>query len=229
MKKRTVNSFCIMVLIVTMLAMSLAGCRGSNTEQSAAVEAAEGVLAALQEGDMDAITEYASEDILMNGDLSGLRGMTEFTADMLGSLGVERETISDEAVSSIDKLGEALMSGFVKSYTIDEAKENDGVWEIPCTVTFGYDVDSLDESEMSTKVSELVQKYSEENIDELVKVLQDEGEDALLQKIVSACMPSICQMISEFVAASGEKTASFIMKVENLDGKWMVTEAKAAE
>ena len=82
-----------MVLIVAMLAMSLAGCGGSNTEQSAAVEAAEGVLAALQEGDMDAITEYASEDILMNGDLSGLRGMSEFTADMLGSLGAHNSFI----------------------------------------------------------------------------------------------------------------------------------------
>ncbi len=215
-------------MIVSMMAVCLAGCGGSSNG-SAIQETAEGVLNALQEGNIDGITEYASEDILMNGDLSQFRSMTEFTADMLGALGVDRENISEEAIASIDKLGESLLTGFVESYTVDEVKEEEGTGLVTCTVNFGYNADSINESEMSVEVSDLVQKYAEENIDELTKVLEDDGEEGLTNKLVSACMPMICDKISEYLAASEGYSSKIVMKVENLDGKWMVTEAKTAE
>lgn len=228
MKRNYTGRLFVMALIVVMMTLCLAGCGGSSNE-SAIQEAAEGVLTALQEGNIDGVSEFASEDILMNGDLAGFRGMTEFTADMLGSLGVNREDISDEAVASIDKLGESLLADFIESYTIDEVKEEDGTGLVNCTVNFGYDANDLDESEMSVEVSELVQKYAEENIDELTKVLEDEGEEGLTNKLVSACMPMICDKISEYLAASEGYSSKIVMKVEKVDEKWTVTEAKVAE
>ena len=228
MKSNIIGRLFVVSLIVVMMALCLTGCGGSSND-SAIQEAAEGVLKALQAGDIDAVTEYASEDILMNGDLAEFRSMSEFTADMLASLGVDKENISEEAVASIDKLGESLLTGFVESYTIDEVKEEDGAGLVTCTVNFGYNADNLDETEMSVEVSDLVQKYAEENIDELTKVLQDEGEEGLTNKLVSACMPMICDKISEYIAEAEGYTSTIVMKVENADDKWIVTEAKAVE
>ena len=225
MKRNITRRLLVLIMIVSMMALCLAGCGGSSNE-SAVQKTVEGVLNALQAGDIDGITEYATEDILMNGDLAEFRDMTEFTEDMLASLGVDRENISDEAIASIDKLGETLLTGFVESYTIDEVTEEENAGNVTCTINFGYDADALDENQMSTEVTELVQKYAEENMDELVKVYQDEGEDALTNKLVSACMPMICDKMSEFLAESEGYSGTFEFKVENQDGKWVVTEAK---
>ena len=227
MKSKTTLRTIAVVMIMTLMTLCLTGCGGSSSA-SPAQEAADGVLSALQAGDIDKVTEYASEDILMNGDLAGFRGMAEFTADMLDSLGVHREDVSDEAIASLDKLGETLKTEFIESYTIDEVKEEGDTADVTCTVTFGYDADSIDESAMAGEVSELVQEYAEENQDELTKVLQDEGQDAFIKKLISACMPAICDKISEHIAESEGKTATFVMKVEDQDGKWKVTDAKAA-
>ena len=228
MKKKTIRSLVIVLIIVSMLALCLTGCGGADST-NAVKKAAEGFLSAFEAGDIDKISEYASEDMFEEGgdlsDINAVIDFTETTLTMLSELDIEREDISDEAFDAIESFKNTLLSEFVKSYEIQEVKEENGAGIVNCEITFGYDLDSVSSSDFGVDISGFTEQYATEHLDELIEIYNDQGEDGIIKYTINGILPDLTQMMQDHVISSEGKTAVCSLKVENIDGKWLVTEA----
>ena len=66
-------------------------------------------------------------------------------------------------------------------------------------------------------------------MEELVEYYNANGQEALSKKIINAILPDICDIILKYVTETEGETINGILKVENIDNTWLVTEAKVAE
>ena len=229
MKKNMIRRLGVVLVIVAILAMCLTGCGGSG-QKGAIKDAAEGLMSALQAGDLDKITEFASEDIVKeDGDLSFVESIQGFTEEMLKSLGVEEENTSEEAMAAIEDFRDTMLGELVKSYEIGEIQIEDGIGYVSCDFTYGYDPDSLNESDLSASVQDIATSYTQENLDKLIEIYNTQGQDALTQAIVNGILPDLLGGMKEYIMSSGEKDVTCILKIENIEDKWLVTEAKLTE
>ena len=225
MKGKTVLRYTALIIMVAMIALCFAGC-GSNVK--AITAAADGMLSAIQSGDLEKVAEYASGEIISEGDLAMMDAMKTFSEDMIRELGASDETVSDEARKAIDDLGTTILTAYVKSYEIGEVQEEEDAGYVACNIVYGYDPEALENIDYTQEVTSMVQNYTNEHLSELVQILNEQGQEALAQKIINDIMPDLCDLISGLILSTGEKTEKAILKVENIDGKWLVTEAKLA-
>lgn len=228
MRRESIMRLSAVLVIITLLAMCISGCGGaSGTDKIRA--AADGLMTAIQSNDFEKIAEYSTEDMLNDGDLSDLKQMKDLADDLLPSLGVSKENLSEDAVMAIEDLSDSMIRGLIKSYEITDVQKDDEAGYVSLNVSYGFDVSAFEEESYDQELSGLVEKYTTENLEELVKVLNEEGEEALMLRIVNGVLPDICAKIKEKVLGTGERTETVIMKVENIEGSWKVTEAKISE
>ena len=216
----------VVLIIVFAISMTLTGC-GGNTK--AISSAAEGLLKALQDGDIAKVAELTSEEALSDGDFSFVDQMDNLSEYFLKSMNATPDELTEESMAAIDNLADTLLNSFVTSYEIGEVTEEDGVGYVSCTITYGYNPDSLDDDGYADEVNSIVQKYTQENMDELISYYNDNGQEALSKKIVNDVLPDVCDVILKHITESGEKTENAIIKVEKPDDRWIVTEAKIVE
>ena len=216
----------VVLIIVFAMSMTLTGC-GGNTK--AISSAAEGLLKALQDGDVAKVAELASEEALTDGDFAFVDQMGNLSEYFLQSMNATEDELTEESKTAIDNLADTLVNDFVSSYKIGEVTEEEGIGYVSCTITYGYNPDSLDDSGYEDEVTSIVQKYTQDNMDELITYYNDNGQDALSKKIVNDVLPDVCDVILKHITESGEKTEKAILKVEKSDDRWIVTEAKLVE
>lgn len=229
MKKNIMNRLGVVLVIIAMLALSLAGCGGSDVT-GAIRDTAEGFMSAMEAGDIDKISEYSSEEMFEeDGDLSELESIINFRELMLSELGVEESDVSQEALDSIDSLKDTLLSEFIKSYEIKEVAEEDGVGNVTCDITYGYNVDSVDDADLGTEASLLSENYTSEHLEELVAIYNEQGEEALTKAIINGVLPEVMTILKDRILSSEGESNTCVLKIENIDGKWLVTEAKLTD
>lgn len=213
------------LVIISVMALSLAGCGGTQDTASEILATAENMMSALQDGDFDKFEGYVTEEVLVSDDMSVIGALKTFRNDMLTSLGVTEKDMTDETLTAIDKVSDAIRTEFVKSYELGEVEEKDGAGYVPCTITFGFDPEKLDSDDYSKELESLVVDYTSQNIDELAKIYNEKGQDELSKAIIDGVLPAICDKVIEIINNSEESTKSVTLTVENRDGKWMVTDA----
>ena len=216
----------ILIIITAMIFLCFTACGDSSSSVKAA---AEGLLGAIQKGDLIKAADLTTEEAATEGDLSFIGDMRDLTANILSALGLSEEDLSGEAKGALDDFREKLVTGFIKSYKVTEVEEEENTGYAACTITYGYDPDSLETSDFAGIMSEYIQKYTEENKEELQKIMQEEGQDALIIEIANHVIPDTLNEVAENILSTGEKSVKAILKVENTDGIWLVTEAKISE
>ena len=230
MKKNMLSRIGAVLIIVAMLAMSLTGCGSASTEDQIRATA-EGLLKALQAGEFDKLSDYATEEVMSDeGGLAGFEDISDLPGYFIEQLGVDESILSDDAKAAIEDFTNAVLDGYIESYEIGEITvDEDEVGTVPCSITYGFSSDVFSDSGISDKVNDITDAYAQDNYDELMTIYQEEGEDALLSTFYNAVMPEIMSVMKDALAASTGETEDWVMTIENIDGSWKVTALEAAE
>lgn len=229
MRKIIMSHICIALIIVSMMALCLTGCGGSG-ETDQIRNTADGLMSALQSWDVDRVSDYVTEDMLgTDGDLEFVEVIDGLSGDLIDSLGVEEEDLSEETLAAINDFRDTLSAQLIESYDLGEITIEDGKGIAECSITFGYDRDSLFDVGESVDVQTLTTDYAQEHIAELTDIYNSQGEEALKKELLNGVVPVILTSMKDFILSSGESCEVFHLVAENFDGKWMITALETDE
>ena len=219
--KKTLKRTCSLLLISILVMLLFTACggqsapEGSSPQETAAIQFLEAL-------------KNASEEAL-NEDLSFIEDMQTFSASLCETLGASMDELPDEAVKALEELQQKMINDYVASYEIKDVSEEDGSATIKCSVDYGYDTEAISNSSYATEISNRMTEYVQENMDELSKIMTEEGDEAVTKKIVSDMLPEIANSLMEAIENTGGKSEDVTIKVEKQNDKWLVTEARIEE
>ena len=78
-------------------------------------------------------------------------------------------------------------------------------------------------------IQKKIDEYIKEHATELSDLFSKEGAKALTIEVLNNVMPTVCKIISDEVLGSSPKEEVCLIKVKDIEGKWLVTQAKIAE
>ena len=203
--------------------MLMTGCSGNKDAISAA---GTGFLDGMQAGDLAAIKEYSTDALASSEDLSSF-DIEALVANFYDSMGIPEEDLGEEAQASVRDFCTNVAQNVVKSYEITDVKEEKGVGTVTANIVLGFDPDEFDPSndpDTSAKLSSMVDDYQNENLDVLLDIYTNEGEDAFYQKLYTDLIPQILAVYNEQLAAAGELNEQIELTVEQQEDKtWKVS------
>lgn len=215
----------ILILVLTLslfVLIPLAGCGNDNTADIRA--AAEGFMNAMQEGDIEGMKEYSDPGLYAeDGDLSSfaqIENMDQVFADAAGS---DADSLSEKTRADLQGFVDTLMKNLVKSYEITDVVEDaDGKGRVTVNTTFGFDPDKVDDIDMNDEMEEMVTEYTEKHLSELMSIYQNDGEQAMMNKLMDDLIGDLLKKYTDAIMKTGEVFQESVMILENKDGKWLV-------
>lgn len=215
-------------MLLTLLPLAT-GCGGDPSEDAKAT--ADSFMSALQEGDMDAVKEYADPALFeKGGDLESFTSIDNIAGEFAEALGVKEEDLSDNAKASLTEFTDTMMKGLVSSYEIGDVKEGEkGAYLVNVSTTYGYDPAKVKDIDISKDIEKMTKKYMDKNKEDLAKLYLDKGQDAVLNKMIDDLLGDMLTTYSDKVMETGEVTQDSVMTVEEIDGKWLVTGEQVAK
>ena len=225
MKKRLGACFIAGLLVMA----TLIGC-GSKPDHTEDIKAAaDGFLGVLESGEFGKLSEYASKELLETGDLKDISKLQNIQQDILSELDLAEDALTEEGKQSLNGFVDTLSKELVKSYEIGDISESDGTAEVKATLTYGFDPGKIEDIDIDDKIDAIADQYLADNKDKLVEMFMKEGEDAAQKAIMNDLMGDILKEYSDALIATGERSENVSLKMENKDGKWVVTEAFSVE
>lgn len=226
--KRKLLYVLVSVMLLTLLPLAT-GCGGDPAESAKAT--ADSFMSALQDGDMDAVKEYADPALFeKGGDLESFASIDNIAGEFAKALGVKEEDLSDKAKASLAEFTDTMMKGLVSSYEIGDVKEGEkGAYLVNVSTTYGYDPAKVKDIDISKDIDKMTKKYMEKNKTDLAKLYQEEGQQAVLNKMLDDLLGDMLTKYTDKVMETGEVSQNSVMTVEEIDGKWLVTGEKAAK
>jgi len=180
----------------------------------------------MQAGDLAAIKEYCTEEFAASEDLNSF-DVESLVANFYDSMGIPEEDLGEEAQASVREFCANVAQNVVKSYEITDVKEEKGVGTVTANIVLGFDPDEFDPSndpDTAAKLSSLVEEYQNANLDELLDIYQNQGEEAFYQRLYSDLIPDILAVYNEQLAAAGELNEQIELTVEQLEDKsWKIS------
>ena len=190
--------------LVLALCVSMTGCGKNNKE--AIKNAVDSYFTAMQAGDVQALSAACEEGY------SDEMGLVEFEKTLDESFGAEE----------MGEVFQNVVSKVIKEYTLVSAEEKNG--EAYAVVNIKQlDFDSIDFSTASEEFALLGQTYALEHMDELLEVMQNEGEAAMQQKLTDALAPQLFDKMEEIVAAAPYVDSTLKVTVVEHGDKWLIS------
>ena len=219
--KKTVTLLSIAVLL-TMLLTTGCAIHGKKIR-----EASEGFLNALVSGDPQSASEYASEPVMLDAgvDFLSREKLEESLYKELGSDAgeIKKEDLSEEAQKAFSDFIDVLVERSFLAYTISDISEKKGVGTVRAEIEVGYDPrgERLFDADMTA--SEEIETYQNENREELLRIYEEQGAEAMRRKIYSDVVEIMAASMKETVENAAPQKRQIVLTVEKQDEKWIVT------
>ncbi len=216
--KRAAAVFCAALISCS----SLTGC--GSADRDAVKETSEKFLAVVANDSTDEITDYATFEVA-NGDFVKL-----FNADKLldqFSQGFSDAELTDETNAKVDEFCH-LFADMIKDYTVTKVEVNKGGTATAiATLNTTFPIDIINDEGVSTKITEAVSKYNNDNADELAALYQ-EGTEVAESKIYNDIILIILDIYSQEIAKSNEMNYAIALDLEKNPetDSWYVTNVK---
>ena len=239
MKKSMKKSLCLLGAIMVGAAVIFSGCgsSGGSSGGGAAAEKAspedevtavvDGFFTTMQAGDLSKLTEYCTDEVLASQELDGFADAEGFDSAFydsldLESMGLTQDDLTDEAKAAISGMGSTIVKNLIGSYELSDVSVKGDTAEVKGTVTYGYDTNF--DIDIDAINNEYMESMSDEQIEELADIYANEGETAMMKKIVNDMVPGLMDKYSEALLATEGQTETMEATVTKTDGKWMITE-----
>lgn len=216
--KKAAALFCAALISVS----SLTGC--TSADKTSVRETSEKFLAVVANDSTDEITNYATFEVA-NGDFVKL-----FDADKLleqFTQGFSGAELTDETKAKVDDFCH-LFADMIKDYTVTKVEINKGGTATAiATLNTTFPIDIINDEGVSTKITEAVSKYNNDNADELTALYQ-EGTEVAESKIYNDIILIILDIYSQEIAKSEDMTYAIALDLQKNPetDSWYVTNVK---
>ena len=202
----------------------LTGC--SSQDKSAAKEAAEGFMTAVKTGDTNAINNYSSSEV-STGSFVALFNKDYIKEDLVSKLGDPE--LDEETVTKLDELG-TMYSTLMEEYQITEVSLNDdGTATAYVTMKTSFPYDVIASSETQDKFSSASEEYNNTSQAELLKISEEQGQDAALAKAYNDLILIAVDVYEEAIESSEPVSYLIALNLAKNDetGTWYVTSVQS--
>jgi hypothetical protein len=197
------------------LAASLSGCQ--SKDKSAVSETAGNFLEAVRENDKDAINTYSSGEVATGSFVSLFDG--DYLKEQLTS-SLDDTELTDETLDKLDEFY-ANYETTLQEYKINDVVINDdGSATVYATMKTNFPIDVTTSEDIQKKIQAASEKYNEENMDEILKVKDEEGDEAAIAKAYNDLIIITMNIYEEAIALSKPETYSIaitLLKNEETD------------
>lgn len=171
----------------------------------------------IKSGDYTKSMEMTTKD---KGNFNDTFGFSDLDASLLSkfindSMG---EIFNEEAKSFISY----VMSKSIGDYSIDEVKEKDGEAIVSLSGKC-LNFEKFDPSSLELDVQNLSTEYLNEHIDELNKIYEKQGQDAMTQKIFYDISPEVFDRMKKVVDDTEKVEFEMEIILKNIDGQWLIS------
>ena len=171
----------------------------------------------IKSGDYTKSLEMTTKD---KGNFNDTFGFSDLDASLLSkfindSMG---EIFNEEAKSFISY----VMSKSIGDYSIDEVKEKDGEAIVSLSGKC-LNFEKFDPSSLELDVQNLSTEYLNEHIDELNKIYEKQGQDAMTQKIFYDISPEVFDRMKKVVDDTEKVEFEMEIILKNIDGQWLIS------
>ena len=210
------------LLLAVVLAFSVAACGEAKApDRTEAIRtAADGFLSAIESGDFEKVSEFASEEVMDDFNLDQLDGMVD---SFFNEMGVDSSAIDESVKEKLNSFVETMKENFLTSYEIKDVSEKDGKGIVKADLSLGFNFDEIQNMDLSGDLEGIVSDY----MTELVELAGDEA--ALMSKVITDLAPVMLDKYSEEMLATGGGTETVTLTLEEKDGKWLVTGSEGVE
>ncbi len=194
------------VMTGILIAASLSGCQ--SQDKSAVTEAAGNFLEAVKNDDKDAINNYSSGEIA-NGSFVSLFDGDYLKEQLTSSL--NNTELTDETMAKLDEFY-SMYETTLQEYKINEVNINeDGSATVYATMKTNFPIDVTSSEDIQKKIQAASDKYNEENMDEILKVKDEQGDEAAIAKAYNDLIIITMNIYEEAIALAEPETYSIAM------------------
>ena len=215
---------CIVAALSMLLLVPLTGCGAKdNTEDIKAT--VDGFMTSMQAGDIEGMKSYCDPALFEEGGtLASFNELQSLETEFASSVGMSEDELSDKTKETIHNYVNEVLTKMIKSYEIGEiTEEEENKAKVNVDVTFGFDPDKMDDVDIDGMAETMAQDYMEKNMQELTKIYQEQGQTALMNKVLDDLAPDLLGAYVDEIMKTGEVNRSSVLTVENKDGKWLIT------
>ena len=128
------------------------------------------------------------------------------------------EEWKDAIKDILDEVDDKLIEGYE---ILDMEKVDDG-WEVTAHVTFGLDVQAMDEVDIEETIRVLSEKYQREHETELYKIKRDKGETAMRSALLAGISKDVAYAYKLALFAGGWSEKDMTLTIKKTENGWRV-------
>lgn len=214
---------CLGALVVLCIGLFLASAIKERKEKNMAKDTVTTFMNAALSYDVDTMNKCLSTDVK---DKNGL--MEAYDPDIMSNaflsiIGATKDELGEDGQKCLRDTSVYFGQSYLKKYSIgDVAKNDDGSYTIKVPATI-INMDNTDDT-IKEKSSEAVEKFAEENREELLAVYLNYPAEEVTLRLMDMLMPDICNILNEAISESDEQETEFTIVVKKIDGEFMITE-----
>ena len=203
------------IVCTIIICLGLSACSSNQDEPIRKVVSA--YFDALHEGDLQTAQTYCDKSF---DDETGLSKITQTLSKQLEELNLG-ESFNKEANTFIKTMVKSTVQDYeILNYSIDGDTATVNV-----DVT-GINTLTLDLSQAQNEGISELNTYMTDHTDELNKILNDKGEEAMKQEIVDQASVILFGKMNEAIEKAPTQTKTIQIKLKNEDNEWKLTSSK---
>ena len=212
----------LMSLFVAMIfAIGMAGCGNNSDEQiQAASNVVTGYLDAIQSGDLDKAEDYTTDAYI---DPLGIDNMDSYMESLLESLDMG-ETFDQEA----NDLAKNAVKAAITSYEINDTKMEEDTISVLVDID-GKDYENIDFTAMENELNTYTQNYANENLDRLMQIYTEQGEDAMMEAMMQDIGGYMFDEMETLFTGAAQKQYQMRFDLVQDEDEWKINGAEISE
>lgn len=209
------------LFMATIFAIGMAGC-GNNTDEQ--IQAASNVvtayLDAIQSGDLDAAEDYTTDAYI---DPLGIDNMDSYMESLLDSLDMG-ETFDQEA----NDFAKNAVKAAITSYEINDTKMEEDTISVLVDID-GKDYENIDFTAMENELNTYTQNYANENLDRLMQIYTEQGEDAMMEAMMQDIGGYMFDEMETLFTGAAQKQYQMRFDLVQDEDEWKINGAEISE
>ena len=212
----------LLSLFVAMIfAIGMAGCGNNSDEQiQAASNVVTGYLDAIQSGDLDKAEDYTTDAYI---DPLGIDNMDSYMESLLESLDMG-ETFDQEA----NDFAKNAVKAAITSYEINDTKMEEDTISVLVDID-GKDYENIDFTAMESELTTYTQNYANENLNRLMQIYNDQGEDAMMEAMMQDIGGYIFDRMETLFTGAEQKKYQMRFDLVQDENEWKIKAAEISE
>lgn len=211
----------VSLFVAMAFAIGVAGCGNNNEAQiQAATDVVSGYLDAIQNGNLDGAEEYTTDSYI---DPLGIDNMDSYMESLLDSLDMG-DTFDQEA----NDFATNAVKAAITSYEINDTKMEEDTISVLVDID-GKDYENIDFTAMESELTIYTQNYANENLNRLMQIYNDQGEDAMMEAMMQDIGGYMFDRMETLFTGAEQKKYQMRFDLVQDENEWKIKAAEISE